>query len=83
MEKTNELLTYGVMLDLLVVACVQLVRMLTDSFTGSAKSGPIASLPQPYWNGPYQKLDVISDNFIALEINMLYTNVCILYIQYT
>ena len=54
-----------------------------DSFAESAKSGPVASLPQPYWNGPYQKLWIlVSDNFIALEINKYIVYKC-MYSVYT
>jgi len=68
------------------LSSVGAVRYNDSRFTGRAKSWPksvcVASLPQSYRNEPYQKIWVwVSYKVIALEINILYSNVCILCIQ--
>jgi hypothetical protein len=72
MRKVNELLTYGIMLDSLVVVYVQytiLLKELQNTNQGLKVFG-VASLPHSYWNKPYQTLWMwVSYIFNALEIN--------------
>jgi hypothetical protein len=64
-----------------VLSVIMLIELLTALILET--NGCIASLPQVCPNEPYLKLWVLfSYMFIALEINTLYRNVCILYIPY-
>ena len=65
---------------------VDAVRYNDDRFTERAKSWPksvcVASLPQSNWNKPIKNYTCESYKVTALEINIVYRNVSILYIQY-
>jgi len=64
------------MLDSLLVAYI---CDNAEKIKESDKCVGVANLPQYYGNEAYQKLSLwFSYSFIALEINTLYRNVCIL-----
>jgi hypothetical protein len=77
------LLTYAIMLDLLIVMCMQFVIMVIELETvlivqktlnaNNLKKRLfvcVARMPQCYWNEQYRKLWLIFDYiFIALEIS--------------
>jgi len=58
MKKVNELLTYGIILDLLVVVYEQHMIMLTElqKVLSHNQKCCVQSLPQYCQNEPYQKL---------------------------
>jgi hypothetical protein len=65
------------------IICDNVDRIKKSAELGTKVFVGVAQLPQSYQNEPYQKLRMwVSYIFIALEINILYWNVCTLYKMY-